>query len=338
MCGRTQIRLSNASLRVLQLVYLLFLALPCLQGQVAFFGPPTYAGTGTPFVADFNGDGKPDILSADGTMQLGNGDGTFRAGTPVTGGVVAVADFNGDGKLDVLQLSNVVLLVLLGNGDGTFQSAIITTLNTGLQSVIAEDLTGNGKADVLGLDPGTNSLVVYLSKGDGTFASGVSYPLGVTVSPADVITLGDFNGDHLTDIAVSLNAGKEVVFLGNGNGTFQTAQTSAGVTPVNYAVAGDFDNDGKLDLVVSSSTSPSSGSTSIFLGNGNGTFAPPATLFSSGGSIAAADLNGDGSLDLVVNNFGLLVQIWLGNGNATFSNTQSYPPNDFLKWGPVIPS
>ena len=51
------------------------------QGQVSFFTPPTYAGSGAVFVADFNGDGKPDILASDGTLNLGNGDGTFRTGT-----------------------------------------------------------------------------------------------------------------------------------------------------------------------------------------------------------------------------------------------------------------
>jgi hypothetical protein len=59
------------------------------QGQVSFFMPPTYAGSGTMFVADFNGDGKPDILSGDGTLQLGTGNGTFTTGTPVTAGALA---------------------------------------------------------------------------------------------------------------------------------------------------------------------------------------------------------------------------------------------------------
>ena len=95
------------------------------QAQVSFFQPPTYAGSGNVFVADFNGDGKTDILTSDGTMNLGNGDGTFKLGTPVSvssGQVLAVADFNGDGKPDVLEQGTGTLLVLLGNGDGTFQT------------------------------------------------------------------------------------------------------------------------------------------------------------------------------------------------------------------------
>jgi hypothetical protein len=142
------------------------------QAQVSFFTPPTYNGNGAVFVADFNGDGKPDILAADGTLNLGNGDGTFTAGTSVVGGALAVADFNSDGKLDILQQGTGTLLVLLGNGDGTFQPSISTNSGASLSAVVAGDVNGDGKADVLGLF--NNNLVVYLSKGDGTFAAGVS--------------------------------------------------------------------------------------------------------------------------------------------------------------------
>src|SRR6202007_3320246 len=124
----------------------------------------TYAGTGNVFVADFNQDGKPDLLITDGTLNLGNGDGTFRLGTPVSGTVLAVADFNGDGRPDVLEQGTGTLLVLLGNGDGTFQVPPIST-NSGasLTAVGAIDLTGGGKADVVGIF--NNSLYVYLSNG-----------------------------------------------------------------------------------------------------------------------------------------------------------------------------
>lgn len=74
---------------------------PVVHAQVNFSTPPTFAGGGPVFVADFNGDRKPDIPTGDGTLNLGNGDGIFTPGTPVAGGALAVADFNGDGKPDV---------------------------------------------------------------------------------------------------------------------------------------------------------------------------------------------------------------------------------------------
>jgi len=137
-----------------------------VQAQVSFFQPPSYAGVGNVFVADFNGDGKADILVSDGTMNLGNGDGTFTPGINVSGGALAVADFNGDGRPDVLQSGTGALLVLLGNGDGTFQPAITTANAAGLTEVAAVDLNGDGKADVVGMY--STFLFVYISNGDGT--------------------------------------------------------------------------------------------------------------------------------------------------------------------------
>jgi hypothetical protein len=133
-----------------------------VQAQVSFFQPPTYSGAGAAFVADFNGDGKPDILTADGTMNLGNGDGTFMIGKAVSGSVLAVADFNGDGKADVLEQGTGTLLVLLGNGDGTFQAAISTASGASLSPVAAADLNGDGRADVVGIF--NNQLYVYIGK------------------------------------------------------------------------------------------------------------------------------------------------------------------------------
>jgi len=118
------------------------------HGQVSFFQPPAYAGGGygSLFVGDFNSDGKPDILAADGTLNLGNGDGTFKLGTPVSGTPLAVADFNGDGKLDILEQGTGTLLVLLGNADGTFQPPISTPSGASLAPIGAVDLNGDGKA------------------------------------------------------------------------------------------------------------------------------------------------------------------------------------------------
>jgi hypothetical protein len=149
------------------LLYLLFvLSLP-MQAQVSFSVLLIFAGSGSVFVADFNGDGKPDLLTSDGTMNLGNGDGTFSPGTNVTlpsGSVLAVGDFNSDGKPDILEQGANALPVLLGNGDGTFQkTAISTAIGTTPIGLAAADLNGDGKADVVGVS--NTNLVVYLGNG-----------------------------------------------------------------------------------------------------------------------------------------------------------------------------
>src|SRR5215469_11144218 len=270
----------------LVLVLVLFAAFDPVSAQVTFYQPPTYSGSGAVFVADFNGDGKPDIL--DGTLNIGNGDGTFKPGTSLPSTslpVLAVADFNGDGKPDLLEQGTGTLLVLLGNGDGTFQPPISTASGAVLSLLTATDLNGDGKADVVGLF--NSSMMVYISNGDGTFKSPASYNVAVSNFNPISISLGDFNSDGKTDVAVSTAtpgnvAGSEVVFLGNGDGTFDmTPKSSGGLYYPEFTVVGDFNGDGKLDLALSGcnlqncASSHSEMAVFVLLGNGDGTFGSP---------------------------------------------------------------
>jgi hypothetical protein len=286
--------------------------------QVSFFQPPTFQGTGHIIVADFNGDSKPDVLTSDGTLQLGTGGGAFASPTTIPGTPLLVADFNGDGIPDILEQGTNTLLVLLGNGDGTFQPAISNT--GGASIVVAANLNGDNSADVVGVS-GT-SLLIFISKGDGTLAAPVAYNLGANGS---AVSFGDFNGDGKMDLAVAATSGEEIVFLGNGDGTFKTPGiTSSTGSAIDFAAVGDFNGDGKLDLAVSE---PSCGTTCpavyILPGNGNGTFGAPVLAFAGDGPLVAADVNGDGKLDLLSAPQGF-VQIFVGNGDGTFSNASIY--------------
>lgn len=319
---------------LLVLVYalLLFLVSYTLVGQVSFFQPlanPCWPQS--PFVADFNGDGKPDLLCS-GTVYLGKGDGTFSPGMAITGTALAVADFNGDGKPDVLEQSTGTLLVLLGNGDGTFQSPVSTPSGASLQVVASADLNGDGKADVVGFYNSNSNIVLfaYLSKGDGSFASGIQYTFDANAAAGQpLLSLEDVNGDGRVDLLFSA-PGQEIVLLGQGDGTFGSPIYSAGVTaPVAVAVA-DFNRDGKVDAAVTDSTCRAScgspNGTYVLIGNGDGSFQPPSAALpvTLGGALAAADVNGDGNPDLLVQSDFDVVQVYLSNGDGTFTNTNSY--------------
>jgi hypothetical protein len=256
----------------------------------------------------------------------------FSAGV---GGVsVATGDFNGDGKLDLVVVHNVStnnVSILLGNGDGTFQPAVSYAVGSTPVSVAVGDFNGDGKLDLVVVDSADATVSILLGNGDGTFQQSFELP-AFGSSPASV-AVGDFNGDGKLDLAVTnentganLGAGTVSVLLGNGDGSFQPALDFAAGPNPGPVVVGDFNGDGKLDLVVANNdvgTNAMNTTISILLGNGDGTF-QAAHAFPVGtnpSSLAAADFNGDGKLDLAVANHDTNnVSILLGNGDGTFQS------------------
>jgi hypothetical protein len=301
-------------------------------------------------VGDFTGDGKLDLVTAnagatagdpgDMSLLLGNGDGTFQPAIHFSPGIgpkrVAPADFNNDGHLDLvvgfspaLGVSSSSVAVLLGNGDGTFRTAwtYVTGANSFPQLAVA-DFNGDGNLDLAVSTGSVNGSVnVFAGNGDGTFQGPQTYavgsfPLGVAA--------GDLNGDGILDLVVVNSAmytgtPSLSVLLGNGDGSFQAAQNYAvGKDPDSLAL-GDFNGDGRADVVV---TNDGSGTVSVLLGNGDGTFQARQT-YNVGlqpSSVAAVDVNGDGALDLVVADSysGDNVTVLLGNGDGTFPVLPKY--------------
>jgi hypothetical protein len=237
-------------------------------------------------VADFNGDGKLDLAVAnsnDNTVSilLGNGDGTFTPapGSPVAAGgtpmALAVGDFNGDGKLDLAVANWGVasspnnVAILLGNGNGTFTAApgspVPVTTSTPPYTVVAGDFNGDGKLDLAVGGWANDTVAVLLGNGDGTFTQeagccGTSQPQTTRIL---AMVSGDFYGDGKLDLGMAdqlYNVGASpasdylTTMRGNGDGTFTPSEFSLLMADFTYAmVAGDFNNDGKLDLAQTSS-------------------------------------------------------------------------------------
>jgi hypothetical protein len=251
-------------------------------------------------VTDVNQDGIPDLVilnhcpievSCTGiganavTVQLGNGDGTFRGGMMFDSGGfgvggVAVGDMNGDGKMDIVvsnwcgsdsscQTHSATVGVLLGRGDGTFQPAVVSDSGSSSpQSMAIGDLNGDGVLDVVigNCDvsgvcfTGSGFIAVLLGKGDGTLRPAVVYDSGG--QNAEGLSIADVNGDGIPDVVVANCAaangpgscpgeGVVGVLLGKGDGTFGPAVTyNSGVYTTRSSSVADVNGDGKIDVLV----------------------------------------------------------------------------------------
>src|SRR5205807_209311 len=225
---------------------------------------------------------------------------------------LAVADFNKDGKADIVVANQCgaggcnqpgEVSVLLGNGDGSFRTAATYAAGFTPSSVAVGDLNGDGNIDVVvgnmcGIDPacaaGTAS--VLLGDGTGKFKTGKEIDLGKRPSS---IAIGNLRGKGVLDlVAANQGADQVALLLGNGDGTFQKqVQYSVGSAPSSL-VTGDFDGDGRLDIGVANLESST---VSILSGNGDGTLknAVHYPVGSAPAAILSADLTVPGRPDIV---------------------------------------
>jgi len=245
----------------------------------------------------------------------------------------ATGDFNGDGKLDVVNLeNNAVLDVVFGNGDGSFQEPVSTNIaapNYHPGAIAIGDFNGDHIEDVAvwaaNATTGDSQLNIFLGNGTGELTGGATFdaPNSNDWNPTpNTLVTADVNGDGKLDLIALTPYNGVFVFLGNGDGTFQT--------PVNYATGAvdyssgvavaDVNGDGKPDLVFAVDDG-----ISVVLNTGSGTF-ETAVYYASGigysqifGGIAVGNLGGDNGPDVVVNQSSGVVVVFLNQGGGTFA-------------------
>jgi len=283
-------------------------------------------------VADLNGDGKPDLAVVDQgsfvSILPGLGNGTFGSAQNISLPVpfiaataIAVADLNGDGTKDLAVISgagygnpNTALIVLTNSGKAVFNTETAYSIPQSAANIIMAAFTSSKAIDIL-LTPSTPALdALLMNNGKGVFGDGATF--ATQAAPTYMIS-GDFNKDGRVDLA-TVNSSGLTVYLNSGNISILTAETALPFY-TGPLITGDFNDDGRLDIV-----DVNNESASLLLGAGGGTFVLEPTTVNLGGTtsaIAAADMNGDGKLDLVTSS----ATVILGNGDGTFQPPSTDP-------------
>jgi hypothetical protein len=298
--------------------------------QIYRGGPDAYSLV----VADFTGDQRPEIITADSyentaSFYLNDGSGNYGGaqGEAITTpqGVanapnplvpMLTADLNGDGYPDLILIEDPLqFTAMLNDGTGKFLPPVYTPIALSPAAGVPGFITGafrNPKTlDVIyiAMDEAPNYVAFFPGNGDGSFGSGTM--LATLQVPEHLVT-GDFNNDGKLDFAVYGQNGSSLleldVFLGHGDGTFTELPAQIFSYPApeggpQQMFAIDLNHDGKLDLLVGNNTNggwTDSGDDLLeYLGNGDGTFRAPTVLISHFGAVAVADVNGDGLPDLI---------------------------------------
>jgi hypothetical protein len=238
-----------------------------LSGFTAAPGSPYAVGKSSslPVVADFNGDGHPDLAVAgedsnDVSVLLGDGSGGFTvaSGSPYAVGkgplLPVVADFNGDGHPDIAVASRSRdVSVLLGNGSGGFTAAPGSPFAVGKLPYwpVVGDFNGDGHPDLAVSNLFSNGVSVLLGDGSGGFTAAPGSPLAVGKYPS-LPVVADFDGDGHPDLVVDSGSNGVSVLLGDGSGGFTAAPGSPlAVGKSSFLpVVADFNGDGHPDLAV----------------------------------------------------------------------------------------
>jgi len=301
-------------------------------------------------------DATPDLVAAnlgsgDVSVLLGDGSGAFGVAQNFSIGegfqspyAVALGDANEDGHLDIAtantNVSNDSISLLLGDGTGSFAAAVMLPLGpTGYyspQGIAFADVTGDGHADIVTANSGSNNLSLLAGDGGGNFADAVL--LATDFGPV-VVAAADVTGDGNVDLVTANQSGQSVsVLAGDGNGGFGAAANFAiyphqdvidyDAWPWGMAV-GDVTGDGKPDIVTANTQNDT---ISVLPNDGAGGFGTYFN-FDTGahpGAVAIADVDGDGAADVITANRD-------NNNISVLHNENGRPDSIFADGFDIIP-
>ena len=332
--GKTDMAISNSGTNTISIFHNTSTSGSITSGSFAVAA--TFVGVNPPrlmAVGDIDGDGKLDLVVANGFSPVGSVS-VFR-NTSVSGTInfaphadfnvgndpwnVAIGDIDGDGKPDIAAVNSLggnvsVLHNLSTSGSVNFGAAVNFATGTTPQGVVIADLDGDGKNDMAVANTGSSNVSVFLNTStygiinSGTFAGAVPF---TAAAGSNYVAVADIDGDDKLDLAVANSTPGSVSVLRNnssvGSLAFIAHVDFTAVTAANSIGIGDFDGDGKPDLAIGS------GSTTVTILRNTatsgvinaGSFAAHADYKSAGTSvnIAVGDLDGDGLADIAVANF-----------------------------------
>ena len=297
-------------------------------------------------IADYNGDGKPDLISANynGTISLlqGNKDGTFQPPVNKSDGLTSGTAFLVAASLTTQHnpantvLQDLVVAsqkgsnisVLLATGGNTFNqpvSYVATTGGADVYSIAKADVNGDGQPDIITGNT-DHSISILTGVSDGTFQAEINFPVPNSTGSITVAA-GQLSSNGAQLVAAADNQNNTVTLLEFYKSTTPTVlgQFPTGMNSDAVAV-GDLNKDGIPDVVVGSED----GSVTVIVSNSDGTYKvlPRIQIGSNVDSVAIADMDGDGNPDIIVGgntssatNGG--VMILFGNGSGSFANTSA---------------
>ncbi len=318
------------------------------NGNLGFTNSKRYQNPPTPFfgniVTDLDGDGNVDIVGTDwqGTLKVetGNAGGTFNSpqtvgsGVAPAGRVLSNIDLNGDGLPDLIVSDPSGFATVIAKSKLVYGAVQMRTSGVFMMTPAAADFNQDGVADLA--EGVSGGIQFFPGNRQGSFPDSTFHPAAV---PLTFLFSGDFNRDGVADVAAIDNNGNLQTYLGTHDAGFQApVQSASGLNNEGYAgnLTGDFDGDGRLDILLSATGSNQQTPGSVLFGSGDGTFTAAPGPYTPGGVVA--DLNNDGRSDDVYITLGPqspvtftenyeLVSL-LGQSDRTFTQvTTSFSPH-----------